>query len=161
MHEHGYNRCHSDHYVYFKSLYDEKYIILCLYVDDMLVARSNIDHIKGLKHQLAHAFSTKDLGAEKILGMKICRDRKNKKLTLSQANYIAKVLKHFSMENAKVVSTPLPSHLKLTQEMCPKTQEEEDNISKVPYALVVGILMYAMVCTRPDIVHTWELLVGI
>ena len=98
MHEHGYSRCHSDHCVYFKRLDDSSYIILCLYVNDMLVAGSNIDHIKGLKAQLAHAFSMKDLGAaKKILGMKICRDRKNKKLTLSQAYYIVKVLQCFSM----------------------------------------------------------------
>ena len=64
-----------------------------------------------------------------------------------------KVLQCFSMENAKVVSTPLLGNLKLTKEMCPKTQEEEDKMSKVPYASVVGILMYAMVCTRPDIAH--------
>ena len=57
------------------------------------------------------------------------------------------------MENAKVVSTPLLGYLKLTKEMCPKTQEEEDKMSKVPYASVVGSLMYAMVCTRPDIAH--------
>jgi len=84
---------------------------------------------------------------------KICRDRKNIKLILSQADYIEKVFQHFSMENAKVVSTPLPGHLKLTKEMCPKTQEEEDNMSKVPYALVVGSLIYAMVFTRLDIAH--------
>ena len=57
------------------------------------------------------------------------------------------------MKNAKVVRTPLPGHLKLTKEMCPKTQEEEDKMSKVPYATIVGSLMYAMVCTRPDIAH--------
>ena len=43
------------------------------------------------------------------------------KLALSQANYIAKVLKHFSMENAKAINTPLPGHLKFTKDMCPKT----------------------------------------
>ena len=57
------------------------------------------------------------------------------------------------MENAKVVSTSLPGHLKLTKEMCPKTQEEEDKMSKVPYASALGSLMYAMVCIRPDIAH--------
>ena len=57
------------------------------------------------------------------------------------------------MENAKDLNTPLPSHLKLTKEMCPKTQKEEDKMSKVPYASVLGSLMYAMVCTRPDITH--------
>ena len=37
--------------------------------------------------------------------------------------------------------------------MCPKTQEEIDYMSKVPYSSAVGSLMYAMVCTRPDIAH--------
>ena len=63
------------------------------------------------------------------------------------------MLQCFCIENAKVVSTTLPSHLKLTKEMCPKTQEEEDKMSKVPYASAVGSLMYVMVCTRPDIAH--------
>ena len=49
MHNRGYSRCHSDHCAYFKRLDDDNYIILCLYVDDMLVAGSNMDHIKGLK----------------------------------------------------------------------------------------------------------------
>ena len=154
MQEHGYNRCHSDYCVYFKRLDDDSYTILCLYVDDMLVAGSNMDHIKGLKCQLAHAFSMKDLGAAKqIIGMKISKDRQNRTLTLSQADYLEKVLQRFSMEHAKAVSTPLPGHLKLTKEMCPTTKVEEDNMSKVPYASAVGSLMYAMVCTRPDIAH--------
>lgn len=154
MHEHGYSRCHSNHCSYFKRLDDRNYIILCLYVDDMLVAGSNMDYIKGLKEQLAHAFSMKDLWVEeKILGMKICRDRKNKKLTLSQVNYIVKVLQHFSMENAKAINTPFPGHLKLPKEMCPKTQEEQGKMSKVPYASVVGSLINVVVCIRPDIGH--------
>ena len=63
------------------------------------------------------------------------------------------MLQHFFIENAKAVSTPLPGHLKLTKEMCTKTQEEEDKMSKVPYASVVGSLMYATVYTRLDIAH--------
>jgi hypothetical protein len=37
--------------------------------------------------------------------------------------------------------------------MCPKTQEEIEYMSMVPYSSVVGSLMYAMVCTRLDIAH--------
>ena len=37
--------------------------------------------------------------------------------------------------------------------MCPKTQEEIDNMSLIPYASAVGSLMYAMVWTRPNIAH--------
>ena len=56
MHENRYSRCHLDHCAYLKRLDDDIYIILCLYVDDMLVAGSNMDHIKGLKCQLACIF---------------------------------------------------------------------------------------------------------
>jgi hypothetical protein len=72
---------------------------------------------------------------------------------LSQGEYIEKVLERFRMKNEKPVSTPLASHFKLTKEMCPKTQEEIEYISKVPYSSTVGSLMYAMVFTRPDIAH--------
>ena len=75
-----------------------------------------------LKKKLANSFSMKDLGAaKKILGMRITRDKKNRKLTLSQGEYIKKVLDRFRMQNEKPVSTPLSIHLKLTKEMCPKT----------------------------------------
>ena len=67
-----------------------------------------------LKRKLANSFAMKDLGAtKKILGMRIKRDKKNKKLTLSQSEYIEKVLERFNMQNAKPVSTPLASHFKL------------------------------------------------
>ena len=49
MHENGYNRCHLDYCVYLKRLDDDSYIILCLYVDDIVVVGSNMDHIEGLK----------------------------------------------------------------------------------------------------------------
>jgi hypothetical protein len=67
----------------------------------------------------------KDLGvAKKILGMRITRDGKNRKLTLSQGEYIEKVLERFRMQNGKPISTLLSIHFKLTKEMCPKTQKE-------------------------------------
>ena len=67
----------------------------------------------------------KDLGATKqILGMRIIRDRKNRKLTLSRGKNIEKVLDRYTMKNAKPVSTPLAIDFKLSKEMCPKTHEE-------------------------------------
>jgi hypothetical protein len=123
MTEQGYSRCHSDHCVYFKKLENGSFIILLLYVDDMLVAGTNMQDINVLKKKLSNSFAMKDLGAaKKILGMRITRDRKNRKLTLSQGEYTEKVLERFRMQNAKPVSTPLASHFKLTKEMCPKTQ---------------------------------------
>jgi len=57
------------------------------------------------------------------------------------------------MQNTKPISIPMASLFKLSKEDCPKTQEEIAHLSKVPYASIVGSLMYATVYTRPDIVH--------
>jgi len=67
-----------------------------------------------LKRKLENSFSMKDFGATKqIFGMRITRDRKNHKLTLSQSDYIEKVLKRFNMQNAKPVSVHLARYFKL------------------------------------------------
>ncbi|KAE8710199.1 dr1-associated corepressor-like isoform X1 [Hibiscus syriacus] len=93
-----------------------------------------------------------DLGAAKqILGMRIKRDPKSGTLILSQAEYINKVLSRFNMQDAKPVNTPLGVHFRLSKEQSPKTEEERAHMVKVPYVSAIGSLMYAMVCTGPDI----------
>ena len=57
------------------------------------------------------------------------------------------------MQDSKPVKVPIPLGLRLYIEQCPKTQEEEEDMSCVPYASAVDSLMYAMVCTRPYITH--------
>jgi hypothetical protein len=37
--------------------------------------------------------------------------------------------------------------------MCPKDAEYKERIGEFPDAFVVGSLMYAMTCTRPDIAY--------
>ena len=59
----------------------------------------------------------------------------------------------FNMQDNKLVKAPIHVGLKLSTEQCPKTKEEEEDMSRVPYASAVGSLMYAMACTRPDIAH--------
>jgi hypothetical protein len=65
MKEQGYRRCHSDCCVYFKRIENGIYIIFLLYVDDMLVPRSNMKDIYVLKNKLANSFVMKDLGIAK------------------------------------------------------------------------------------------------
>ena len=55
------------------------------------------------------------------------------------------------MEKAKVVSTPLAAHFKLSAALSPKSDAEKKYMEKVPYSSAVGSLMYLMVCTQPDI----------
>ena len=62
---------------FFKRIDNGRYIVLLLYVDNILVARYNMQDINVLKRKLAKSFAMKDLGAAKqILGMRITRDKK-------------------------------------------------------------------------------------
>eukprot|EP00253_Pinus_taeda_P036535 PITA_36535 len=55
--------------------------------------------------------------------------------------------------DSKPVKVPIPVGVKLSAEQCPKTQEEEEDMSRVPHASVIDSFMYAMVCTRQNISH--------
>ena len=55
------------------------------------------------------------------------------------------------MDNLKKGLLSLRHGLEFSKEQCPKTQEELSHIDAIPYASVVGSLMYVMLCTRPDI----------
>jgi len=58
------------------------------------------------------------------------------------------------MAEARSVTTALAGHFKLSSKQCPQSQEEEEEMSRVPYASAVGSFMYAMVCTRPDLAYS-------
>ena len=57
------------------------------------------------------------------------------------------------MQDSKTMNVMIPVGTNFSAEQCPKAQEEEEDMSCVPYASVVGSLMYALVCNRPDIAH--------
>lgn len=154
MLDHGYKRTSADHCVYIQRFSDDDFIILSLYVDDMLVVGKDISKIDRLKKELSKSFDMKDLGAaQHILGMKISRDRSARKLWLSQERYIERVLERFNMVNSKPVSTPLAAHFKLSTRQSPSSKKEKEEMKSIPFASAVGSLMYSMVCTRPDIAH--------
>ena len=79
-----------------------------------------------------------------------------KRLWLSQEKYIKKVLDRFNMKNVKRVATPLATHFKLSTELCPSDDKEKEEMRKIPYASTIGNLMYVMVCARPDIAYSVE-----
>ena len=147
MLEHGFKRLEVDHYVYIKK-YEEMYIILLLYVDDMLIVGHDKNMINRLKKDLGSRFPMKYLSpVQQILGMKIVCDKRNKKLWLSQEKCIEKVLDKFNMKDAKPVGPPLAPNIKLSADLCPCDDKEKEEMKRTPYASVVGSLMYAMVCT--------------
>ena len=103
---------------------------------------------------LGSKFKMKDLGsAKKILGMEITRDRSFRKLSLRQRDYLEKMLLKFGLNDLKPVATTLTSQFKLRSCTGKKADEEKVFMEKIPYANIVGFVMYAMICTHPDLSH--------
>lgn len=129
--------------VYSKTKGDTK-LIVCVYVDDILLLSNNcVDKLK-LKKQLASKLSIKDLGDVKmILGIRVIRDKD--KLYLDQKNYIEQVLCKFNMYDCKPVTTPNAVGTQLNPAVATDDR---------PYRELVGCLNYLSSCTRPDITHT-------
>ena len=89
---------------------------------------------------------------QQVLGVKIEKNRDNGKVRLTQNGYLQKILQKFNINgDTKSVSTPLAPHFKLRAIMSPTRIEKHEYMSYVPYASALGNLIYAIVCTRPNL----------
>ncbi|GKB67510.1 retrotransposon protein, putative, ty1-copia subclass [Tanacetum coccineum] len=116
---------------------------------DFLEAKMSPVYVSKLVGEMFHYERFGD--AAYILGIKIYRDRSKRLIGLSQDTYLDKILKRFKSENSKKGNLPLHHGIKISKDLCPKTNEELDRMSRVPYALAVGSIMYAMTYTRPNV----------
>ena len=133
----------------------DKTVMLGVYVDDFVIADNDVNLREEVKKQLSNKFKLKDLGDLKwCLGLRIVRDRKMKTLTIDQQGYVEDTLKKFNMFHCKPVATPeaVGSQLKTPSSDNNNGKDNDNNdMTNIPYREAVGKLMYAMVCTRPDI----------
>jgi Reverse transcriptase (RNA-dependent DNA polymerase)/gag-polypeptide of LTR copia-type/Pol polyprotein, beta-barrel domain/GAG-pre-integrase domain/Integrase core domain/Domain of unknown function (DUF4219)/Zinc knuckle len=144
----GFKRCFSDHSIYvFRDR--EQFVIIVLYVDDLLFFANERYILKTVKDWIITVFEMKDLGtANFCLGIEIGR-KEDGSIVLSQKMYIEKILERFGMQNAKGNSLPMPAKMKLE-----KRKDGEASVDRTEYQELIGSLMYAMIATRPDIAYT-------
>ncbi|KAJ9557208.1 hypothetical protein OSB04_011822 [Centaurea solstitialis] len=110
----------------------ESTVVICLYVDDMLIIGTSLVGILETKNYLSSNFKMKDLGeVDTILGIKV--KRSESQISLSQTHYIEKILTKFQHLNIKEFNSPF------------------DSMAQLEYASTIGCMMYAMYCTRTDI----------
>ncbi|TYK11050.1 gag/pol protein [Cucumis melo var. makuwa] len=139
----------------YKRFINATVAFLLLYVDDILLIGNDVGHLTDIKEWLATQFQMKDLGnAQYVLGIQIVRNGKNKTLAMSQTSYIDKMLSRYKMQNSKKGLLPYRYGIHLSKEQCPKTPQEVEDMSNIPYASAIGSLMYAMLCTRVDICYS-------
>jgi hypothetical protein len=127
-------------------------VFLVLYVDDILLIRNDILMMEVVKSSLRKSFSIKDLGeAVYILDIKIYRDRSKRLIGLSQDAYIDKILNQFNMQDSKKCFLPMSYGITLSKKQCPTELDEQERMRAITYASAIGSIMYAMLCTHPNV----------
>ncbi|GJS27935.1 putative zinc finger, CCHC-type containing protein [Tanacetum coccineum] len=117
------------------------FIILVLYVDDILLASNNIDLLHESKRFLSRNFDMKYLSeALYVIGIEIQRDRANGRFRLSQKAYIKCILNKFNMQHCSPTVTPVIKGDMFGSHQCPKTKVEYEEMRRISYAFVVGSL---------------------
>jgi hypothetical protein len=140
----GFSSVSVDKCVYTKTS-DNEYVIISLYVDDLLIFGSSMNIVHSTKHFLASKFDMKDMGeASVILGIKIVRS--NNGIMLTQEHYVEKLLKKFGHFDVTPVSTPYDANSQLKK-------NKGDAVGQLEYAQIIGSLMHLMNFTRPDIAY--------
>jgi hypothetical protein len=120
-------------------------VILCLYVDDILIFGNNENVIKEVKDFLSNNFEMKDLGvADVILNIKLHREEGNGGISLVQNHYVEKVLNHFGYSECSYAPTPYDPSMSLRK-------NQRIARDQLRYSQIIGSLMYLASAMRPDI----------
>ena len=108
-----------------------KFIFLILYVDDILLASSDLGLLGETKEYLSKNFHMVDMGeANYVIGIEIFRDRSRGVLGLSQKGYIDRVLERFNMQSCSSGIAPILKGDKLSKMQCPRNNMEREQMKK-------------------------------
>jgi hypothetical protein len=123
----------------------------------MLVMSSSHQAIQEAKSVLFRTFTMKDLGpVDTFLGVRITRDRRRRRMWLSQSKYVEEMLGEMGMSHCRPVATPELTSSASSSPIPPpprnpETGDDDSPHATVQYRTVVGKLNYAAGWTRPDI----------
>ncbi|KAL0426175.1 UNVERIFIED_CONTAM: Retrovirus-related Pol polyprotein from transposon RE2 [Sesamum radiatum] len=124
------------------------FLVLLLYVDDILLAGSSTDMITEVKVFLDKLFTIKDLGTAKyFLGLEIARSSQG--IIVTQAKYTKDIVLDVGLDHARSTTTPLPPGIKFSCDAGARLNSPES------YRRLVGRLLY-LNFTWPDISHTTQ-----
>ena len=141
-----------------------KYLLLLLYVDNMLITSNDINKFDELKLKLKLEFEMSDIEEPKsFLGIEIHRVRQNRTITLTLEGYIDKLLKRFGYsemhpQRTPMVTSQVANRKRREREKSENQLEITPNKTNGPYREIVESLLYLVNTVRPDIAYSVNVL---
>jgi len=125
-------------------------LLLSVHVDDQLVASNSRIALDKFKNDLNARFECTDNGpVNYFLGFNVSRDRKARKLYISQEFYVDALLDKFDIVQCNPVKTPFPPGYKPLA----ATDREVLEAKQLDYPKIAGSVLYLSTITRPDIAY--------
>ena len=116
------------------------------YVDDGLLAADSSTTMKKMIDDIGGSFDIQDLGKpERLLGIRIKRNRDVGTIHLSQPTFINTIAKHFNITIRRPTKSPMDATINYWK------TNTDDKPADIPYASIIGSLNYCAIATRPDI----------
>ncbi|CAL9217107.1 unnamed protein product, partial [Arabidopsis halleri] len=141
----GFEKCHGDHTLFVKFS-NGNYLVVLVYVDDILIASTTEAAASELTQQLRGYFQLRDLGEPKFfLGIEIARTAEG--ISLCQRKYVLDLLASSGFSDCKPSSIPMEPNQKFSE----AAGDTIENIKQ--YRRLIGKLQYLTI-TRPDITFT-------
>jgi len=149
----GFQQCKVDQAVFYKHCKTPHvFIVIAMHVDDCTIAMSSVAAVDAFKAGLRKHVEVTDLSElHWMLGIEVRRDCAGGTVHLSQCSYIDSILRRYSFNDVKPVSTPFDTQVRLTLEQAPADAAEFTVMHDVPYREAVGVLNWAALATCPDI----------
>ncbi len=124
------------------------FVILTVYVDDLLITGTDMTRIDILKQKLKATYEIKDLGViKRFLGMDVVREG-NGEIKITQTAYIKEIIDAAKLNEANTKPTPMVRFGNFP------TVKEGDYLPNVTeYKSILGKLQFLATHTRPDISH--------
>ena len=132
-------------------LFSNQHTLLFFFVDDIVLIfdRQFNKEVDNFQAQFFRRYEMRHLGElEWFLGIRITRDRPNRRLWLCQDSYICKLVSKFKINT----DTRSPGSL-LPTEILTKNTEQATPQEIYLYQQRVGSINFAAVTTRPDVAH--------
>lgn len=140
----GFKKCSHEHTLFIKNEAEEGFLVVSLYVDDLIFTGTDLLVCEEFKNSMKHEFDMTDLGRMKyFLGVEI--EQVEEGIFLCQNKYAQEIITRFGMENCNAVKNPIVPGTRLSK-------EGGEDVDATQYKQLIGSLMY-LTNTRPDIMY--------